>query len=210
MDTPPSASEQFPQAPSTMPGPLMISPRPSTWPVVIGIIAIVLGGLAAVQGCFGAVVAPFTANLSQSIPTAPGQPNPFAFMRSHTVDAIAIGVATAIMGCWLLVSGIALTQRKAWSRLSILLWSPVKIVFVVVAAIVQTSMQQDQLQQMTAASQPAPPMMKPAMNAFLVVIMAMVALWGWAGPVFCLIWFNRRKVKDETAAWAAQAKPPAT
>lgn len=40
------------------------------------------------------------------------------------------------------------------------------------------------------------------------VIFVFAIVWGWALPIFMLIWFSRRKIKAEIAQWGRLASAP--
>ncbi len=180
--------------------------RPSAWPMVIGVIAIIFGSLAILQGCFGAVSSLFMSSLSGLMPTE--QATMLDAMEGLKPWMIIGAVLTLALGILLLVAGIGLVRRRAWSPTACMVWAGIKMVFVVGNTILADMAQQAQFEVMQEMMQqdpnmPAamPAMMGSFMQVFGVFTIVLGILWGWALPVFLLSWFSRSKVNSEVAGW---------
>ncbi len=198
------------QAPAMPPpsDPAEVPPSPSTWPTAIGVIAIVLGGVGALGGCVGAF-SPFFMSMMQSI--APeGQVTGLEGMMDWVVWIVAVSIAAMLIAVLLLVAGIGITKRRAWGPKVALVWAGLKMIFVVVNSVIGYLVQIAQfeaMQEAIANDQNMPArmgaFMGSLMQAFGIFWLLIVVLWGWALPVFLFIWFARKKIRTETAGWAA-------
>ena len=188
--------------------PAEMPPSPSTWPTAIGVIAIVLGGVGALFGCFGAF-SPLFMGMMQSI--APeGQVTGLEGMMDWVVWIVAVSIAAMLIAVLLLVAGIGITKRRAWGPKVALVWAGLKMIFVIVHSVIGYLVQIAQfeaMQEAIANGQNMPTgmgtfmgIMMQALGIFWVLI---GVLWGWALPVFLFVWFARKKIRTETAGWAA-------
>ncbi len=195
-----------PVAPPIQPGTIAAPQRPANWPKVIGIIAIVFGSGGTLLGLWGAV-APFGMRLFE---WAIGQSQSSALLHQQfdamrpwlpwTVVSSLVRAAVAIL---LLLGGIRLTKRRRSSMRLLRFWAVVKIPFVVIATIAGILMQERQFE---IISQPSGGMPMPFGGEFvslmLVVGLVFGLAWGWALPVFLLIWLRRGKIRNEITGWS--------
>ncbi len=200
-DLPPPALMTPPVEPGEIPHP------PSAWPKVIGVITIIFGSLAILQGCLGAVSTLFLGAFASVAPQE--QEALFQAMEDLKPWMIIGAVLTLALGILLLVAGIGLVRRRAWSPTACMVWAGIKMMFVVGNTILADMAQQAQFEAMQEMMQqdpnmPAgmPAMMGSFMQVFGVFAIVVGILWGWALPVFLLIWFSRSKIKAEVAGWA--------
>ena len=189
-----------------------IPPKPSSWPTVIGVIAIILGSLATLQGCMGlgwpALAALFTSALPEE--QAGMMDATTAFAPLMMISA-GLTLAVAIV---LLIGGIGLTKRSPRSPKTCRIWAGLKMLLVVYSSIVGYLVQQAQMEAMQRMLE-EDPNTAGAMPGFFGTLMAIVGpvilvfaiVWGWALPIFMLIWFSRRKIKAEVAQWGRPASP---
>ncbi len=187
-----------PSTPPRQPGALGVPSRPSTWPTVLGVIAIVLGGLGALGGCWGVVAVPL---MEAFLGTAPGGTVPGVALYQGWTWWIMLGSAiTTCLAVLLLVSGIGMLKHLRWGVTAACWWAILKMVFVVVNIIPAYMMQQEQFE---ALSQQGVPAMGGGLFAVVGVFSIVFGLvWGCALPVFLLIWFARATIKAETADWS--------
>ncbi len=206
--TGPQMPPPTPMTPPTDAG--AIQPRKSTWPMVIGIIAIILGSLATLQGCMGlgwpALAGLFTSALSEEqagMMDATKSLTPLMMISSGLTMAIAIV---------LLIGGIGLTKRSPRSPKTCRIWAGLKMLLVVYSSIVAYLVQQAQMEAMQRMLE-EDPNAPAAMVGFFGTLMAIIGpvifvfaiVWGWALPIFMLVWFSRRKIKAEVAHWGQPA-----
>ncbi len=203
------------QAPAMPPpsDPAEVPPSPSTWPTVIGVIAIVLGGLGALFGCLGAFSPLFMGMMQSIVPE--GQVTGLEGMMDWAVWLVALAVVSMLIAVLLLVAGIGITKRRAWGPKVALVWAGLKMIFVVVNSVIGYLVQIAQfeaMQEAMANDQNMPAgmgaFMGSLMQAFGIFGLLIGVLWGWALPVFLFIWFARKKIRTETAGWAAPTEPP--
>ena len=204
------SGEQAPSmTPPSDPGELL----PSTWPTAIGVIAIVLGGVGALGGCLGAFLPLFFDLIRRIVPE--GQVTGLEGMMDWVVWIVAVSIAAMLIAVLLLVAGIGITKRRAWGPKVALVWAGLKMIFVIVHSVAGYLIQIAQfeaMQEAMANDQNMPAgmgaFMGSLMQAFGIFGLLIGVLWGWALPVFLFIWFARKKIRTETAGWAAPTEPP--
>jgi hypothetical protein len=107
------------------------------------------------------------------------------------VDGVASGCVLAAIG--LLVAGIGLLRRRAWTATAIVLWAVVKIGLEVGVAIAAAAMQREMVQAMAAGSRPGVPV---SFEQWMLIVPFVVSIVLYcAFPVFLLVWFLREKVR---------------
>ena len=192
--------------PPTYPAPqLAMPPQPRAWPMVVGVIAIILGALGALGGCIGAVVTPFAAALTRFVPEAErGSLAAIGQMVPTLLVMALLGLALAVL---LLMGGVGLVRRRPYGATVCLTWSVLKLVYVVVSSVIGYLVNLSQLEhieamQRTAGAQAVPAEVFGAIGAFGACF---GIVWGWALPIFMLIWFTRRGVRSEIRQWSAPA-----
>lgn len=193
--SPPPPPVPPPVAPPTRPGALERQVH-STWPGVLGTVAIVFGVLGALSNLMGAVSPFLMGFVAQNMP--PGQEGVFGAMiewRAWIVASSVLGVAAAVL---LLASGIAVVGRRPSGPLLMRVWAVAKMGIAVFGAWIGYVTQQAQFEAMAAQGQ-GPPAGFAGPLAYSGVVLGL--LWAWALPVFVLIWFARPKIKAEAAAW---------
>ncbi len=186
-------------APPTEPGLAAIPAEPSAWPKVIGIIAIVLGAAGFLGGLYGALSPLFLEAMLKVMP--PGQEAILEVARDFAVWTVASSLVGVVVAVVLLVAGIGLVRRRQWSVGTVRAWAVIKVLLVIATSVLGYMVAQAQFAAMSQAQAGAAPM--PADFGRLLSMFAVVIglVWGWALPVFVLIWFARSKVKAETASW---------
>ena len=202
-----------PPTPMTPPTDAAISPKPSSWPMVIGVIAIILGSLATLQGCMGlgwpALAALFTSALPEE------QARMMDATKSLTPLMMILAGLTMAIAIVLLIGGIGLTKRSPRSPKTCRIWAGLKMLLVVYSSIVGYLVQQAQMEAMQRMLE-EDPNTPAAMVGFFGTLMDFIGplalvfgiVWGWALPIFMLIWFSRRKIKAEVAQWGRPANAP--
>ena len=115
----------------------------------------------------------------------------------------------------LLIGGIGLTKRSPWSPKTCRTWAGLKMLLVVYSSIIGYLVQQAQMEAMQRMLE-EDPNAPTAMVGFFGTLMAIIGpvifvfaiVWGWALPIFMLIWFLRHKIKAEVAQWGQPASAP--
>lgn len=187
--------------PPVVPGAVAARREPPSWPVPIGVIAIVLGSLGALGGVSGVLSPLYVKFMRSAMP--PGQAWAMDITErwmTYTVTAAAVSMILAIV---LLIAGIGIVRRRRWSCGRVKTWACLKIVLVLFTAVMQGLIQRETFE---GIQQQQPMMGGPASQSFVVGVAigttALALLWGWALPVFMLIWFSRRQIRNEVASWA--------
>jgi len=195
---------QFPpssEIPPTLPDALAAPKRKSTWPTIIGVIAIVFGILGIlVYGVCG-IVGQFFGGQFMSMMNTPDADAQIAAMEQYKWLNVGVGLLQAILAVLLLVAGIAMTRRRANCRSMAMMWACAKILIVALGSAVGFFAQQAQFEAIAQQQATVPPGMQQMQGGMLIVGVAFGVAWGWALPIFMLIWLNRQKVRDEVAGW---------
>ncbi len=203
------------QAPGVTPpsDPAEVPPSPSTWPTAIGVIAIVLGGVGTLGGCVGAF-SPLLMGMIQSI-VPEGKVTVLEGMMDWAVWLVAVSIVSMLIAVLLLVAGIGVIKRRAWGPKVALVWAGLKMIFVIVHSVASYLIQIAQFEAMQVAiandqnmSAGMGTFMGSMMQALGIFGVLIGVLWGWALPVFLFVWFARKKIRTETAGWAAPTEPP--
>ena len=185
-----------------------IPPKQSTWPMVIGIIAIILGSLAALGGCFGLVSSLFLDQFMSLVPQ--GEAEEMTSALDGLKPALIIsGALTMVLAIVLLIGGIGLLRRRAWGRSTCLTWAGLKMALVVGNSVLSYIVQQAQFQAMAEDPNMAgsmPGFLPALMQALGVVGLVIGLLWGWALPIFVLVWFSGSTIKAEIARGLSMAQ----
>ena len=189
-----------------------IQPRKSTWPMVIGIIAIILGSLATLRGCMSIGSSAMFGLFASAMPEEQAE-----MMEATKAFAPLIMISSGLtmaIAIVLLIGGIGLTKRNPRSPKTCKIWAGLKMVLVVYSSIVTFLSTQAQIEAMQRMLEEDPNTagMMPGFFGTLMAIIGPVILvfaivWGWALPIFMLIWFSRRKIKAEVAQWGRPASP---
>ncbi len=190
-----------PIAPPTAPGVIVLSRPPSSWPTILGVIAIVFGCLGMLQG----VLTLFTRMTMDFASGIAGDQPQFAVVRKWMPWTIGMGVAGGVIAAILLFAGIQLIRRKPASAGLIRGWAIIKIIYALPATGVGLIMQ---LEQAAAVSQQAgvAGAFAPGSLSIIGVGSSIVGgLWLLAFPVFVLFWFRRDAVREEIGRWARPA-----
>ena len=179
-------------------------PKPSGWPMTIGVICIVFGSLGLV--CYGCnavstMATPFMMGM------VPEDQRPATPQGVQLVVQVVQLCAAFALSVWLLIAGIGLTRRRPWARGQCIGWSLMKIVLTVISSGVGVLMAPNMVQQindqMTQGG--GPPLFTLTVPMFIAFIVLSL-LWYLVWPLFLLIWFSRPAVKAEVDTWAAQAR----
>lgn len=179
-----------------------IDETPSKWPTVIGVISIVLASLGLLCGCAGYFQVPLQ-RWGLKMQSQSGQPDPLAEAQIKiaeqyqmlTIILLTIGMVITL---WLLVASIALVRRRRSARGQMIGWAVASILMLAINVVFQVLMFQataDELRQMGEAQSIGRLWIGVAITAFFVLV------FGLALQLFVLIWFSRRKVREEMASW---------
>jgi hypothetical protein len=188
--------EPFAMAPPTEPGEIE---RPRTqWPMVVGVISIVLGSLGVLGGLCGTIGQLFMGTL-MSMAEDPEAQKMAGAMAAATPYQATSGVMMLIAAALLLASGIGLVRRRRWGVKLSVVWAVVRIVFAVAQAVLAYLAHEAMMREL--AKDPSIPLPPGMMWMGGLMGAAIGLVWGVAYPAFVLIWLNRRAVKEETAEW---------
>ena len=177
--------------------------RPSSkWPTPIGIISLVIAGLAVV----GALLGPLIQGAMESMPGG----NVMAHMPEDLRTTQRLMMIPGLLANLCLgIGGFLLLKRMAASRILFFIYA----ILAVLMIIPNTWLAQEILK----ATLNATPVPKNARPEQVEMIRSMTRTGGSVGvfigvayaaayPVFLLVWFLRGKIRDEVRTWAAEAK----
>ncbi len=216
VETDSTSTESLPSVPPVVQGELR-SPSPTRrpiWPTVIGIIGIVFGGLGIMQYCMQAVISPFAASMMRTATqiSPPGQQPPLDMddmvnsMQAQMPITIIVAVSALVLSIWLLVSSIALINRRPKCPRRLKQWSLCKIIHAVIASFAAYMMMQSQLgaMQSSMGSSAFPLATFGTVMGIVGVIFSFVFYAAY--PIFLLAWFSRKKVRAEIETWTSGAR----
>lgn len=185
--------------PHAMPPPL----KGTAWPKVLGIICIIFGVFGSLGGCIGMFTPLMLEPLSAMMP--PEQREPYrATMEEWMTASIAISIIAFVLAVTLTIGGIQLLKKRKTAIPLLRVWAAAKMVLVVVNAFIAYRIQEDQfalMQEAGTSAQNMPPGMDNFMNIVMIFSSIFGVLWGWALPVFLLIWLSRRTIQDQIKGW---------
>ena len=120
-------------------------------------------------------------------------------VRLFALTLLALAVPTLVLALLLLALGVGILKRSRRAAKGVRAWAALKIILVVFSAYLSYMMQEAQFDAMRQAPAGPPP-------GFVDFIsragLAFAIIWGWALPVFVLVWFNRQKIRAEVAQWS--------
>ena len=175
----------------------------ATWPIVLGILAIVFGFTGLVGGACGVytLVRPETMTALNPASQAALQSQVEVFERARPWKRIEVSGGLAL-SAMLLAAGIGWIARQTWSlpvgvawAVASLLWTPV----------VMYRNYQFHSESLGALKSQNPGMFLPP-GAFVVAAMVGGLLVAWAFPTLVLIWLGRPAIRREIAGWGL--RPP--
>ncbi len=184
--------------PPDQPSEMRAPQEASTWPTVIGVIAIVLGAGGVLSNLVGAAM-PFIIDLLGEAMSGLGDAT-LEVAKEQMAWTVASSLLSVLVAAVLLAAGIGLVKRRAWSLRLARGWAVVRCVFVVIGAGMAYKMGEAQFEAM--AGQSGLGSLPEWFVELLVPLAVVISLaWGWAFPVLILIWLGRAKIKAETGLW---------
>ncbi len=186
-----------PLAPTANPAPA----EPASWPKVLGVICIVFGGLGMLGGVWGIMSPLFNEWLAALMP--PEQQATMEAAAKVNPHPVATSLFMLAIAALLLAGGIGLVRRRGGAIGLLKAWAVIKILWVIVGTFLGLHASPELMEgvQKQMGSSPAPGM-EAIMWASVVFGIVAGILWVCALPVFVLIWFGRRKIRNEVASWA--------
>jgi hypothetical protein len=194
-------NHQESESPPILQGDFVVPPPVSSWPKVLGVISIVLGALGGLMNLWGTVAPLFLDAFGSMMPKDPASQASLQAQKDLAPYTMLSGGFNFIGSLMLLVAGIGLCLRARWGVKATKIWIPWRMATAILAAIVGYLGMQASLKAM--GQQPnAPPGMAAMGGAFGIAVIVFTVVWGWAYPVFLLIWFRRPKIRAEVETWA--------
>jgi hypothetical protein len=194
----------------------VLPPAPTSWPMVLGIIATIVGSLGVMMYGCGSIMAPVMSGVMSTVKQSSGGnaivDAQFQVQSDYMWVQLGVNLASLGLSTLLLCTGIGLMRRRPWTRTAAMTWAVLRIMVAVVATVVQMrindamflAMQQamQQQEQSAGGAMPAMPFnIFGLMRGFGYIGGAISMVWYGALPLFTLIWFLRRKIKAEVESW---------
>ncbi len=181
-----------PIAPPTVRGALPEAPQETRWPLVLGVIALILGGIGLIQMLGQLVLLALPPSSPHAMLSLPGQ-------RVWTWISMIVGIPLESV---LIAFGIGCIRRRRWTVAMGMLWSVLQIPLAIVGSIVGNYMFKEHLQSIAADPNMMPPgMVGPPAEFFGRLTLVMGTCLSCVLPVFILIWLRRPSIKAEVAQW---------
>jgi hypothetical protein len=105
-----------------------------------------------------------------------------------------------------IAAGAGLARRRGWAPSACVAWACLKMLVVFFDGVLTYIMQKRMFDEIAADD---PSLAGATALVVTLIFVAMMVMWGWALPAFVLIWFARRQVGADIAAWRAAAASPA-
>jgi hypothetical protein len=186
--------------------------RPTSWPMVIGIILIVVASLGLLSNGCGGVANLFMPAIMSRMQQQSGQSDPIVQVQMDIIHKyigwnIANALVMVVLGIILLVGGISMVKRKRSGVSMSVVWAVARIIWAIPASYVGSLVFNDTVEAMRKAAeqnpnaQQPPPGMFGLMQSFGAVGVVIGVVFACAIPVFVLVWLNRPAIKAETAQW---------
>lgn len=191
-------ADQHPHYPPTQAGGAVQFAQQPSWHIPIGIICIILGGLGVLGGCFGVIGAPLMSAFEEELASS-GIAHEFGYAEEMTPLTMAMSVVALLVALMLLFVGIGIVQRRKSVVSSARAWAVIKMVLVVANVLVQYTLMGDQMDAMVAD---ANALISGSTFRIIFIAGSVVGVaWGWALPIFLLVWFSRDKIRAQVADW---------
>ncbi len=185
-------------APPTTPAALPSLAAKTTWPTVMGIIAIIFGGFGAL-GSLSQIVSPFMMEMVGANTSAQAEQEAvFEAIGNWKYYMAFVGVGSLVLSVMLFICGLKLLKRSRSVSALLLKWSIGKMVWSVIVIIITFGMQSEQFAAMSETNQG----MSQAITGVVAILSAIFGLlFAWAFPIFTLIWMRRATIVAEVQQW---------
>jgi len=202
---------QFSQPP-TQPYAPVVGPRPSSWPSVLGIMAIVWGALGTMNGCMGSLTPFLMSTFASFIPKE--QAGLTEALEEYLPWTVALALIMTALGILLIVGGAGLLKHSRFAIKTCLAWAWLKIMAVVASSVMQYFIQQAQKEQMKTMLPDDPNipnfLTDGTVTAFALAMVGLGLAFHLGLSLFIIIWFKRQKIKDEVSQWGREHSQPVT
>ncbi|MDA0811800.1 MAG: hypothetical protein O3C21_05340 [Verrucomicrobia bacterium] len=186
---------------STLP-PQMPLAGQTVWHRVVGVICIVFGGGAVLASTLGQQTMAKFSQLQMKNAGMDGDAYQ-ALMTQWSGKLMMLGVGAAVVALILAVGGLLLLLKKRKSAVALKTWAGLRIAFLLVTIPIQAGFQKamDELHFAGALAGEGAEFAASAGRIWIVIAIAAGVLWGMLLPTFILVWFSRRKIREQVAFW---------
>lgn len=182
------------------------APR-TRWPVVIGVIGIVLASLGLACGCAG-YFGPALSQWGMDMQAQSGQPvDPYTAANLQAQQNLflytaILTTAGLIVAALQMVGSITLVRRRPSARM-LMMGYAITAIFMACVSIGYQFMMNAETERILAEQGAQAPQAFAQIG--LIIGLAFGILFGFGWPIFLLVWFSRQKVRDEVAEWGERA-----
>lgn len=172
----------------------------SSWPTVLGVIALVMGGMSVLGGCVG-LGSMFAVDwlIEMAGEEEAGQ---LLVLRDWKLYTIISQIGTMLLAVVLITAGVGLLKRSAWAATLCMVWAITKLIFELACFVPAMQLQSEQMAaSLEDSSGQVPAGFEGMMQAFAIGSMCLTYVFILALPAFFIIWFLRRPVREEVARW---------
>ncbi len=201
MDTP----MPIPTAPPTEPGVIQVHRRPPAWTIPLGIVYIALGALAFLMSITQLITTRWSMTLMRNFPGTQGS---LATFEKYALETTVSQAMAMVCGLLVFVAGIFVILKRRRAVPLLMVWAVLKIVTAIGTAWLSGTAQQAQMEmtmaQISAQNTgrgPPPGAMNAIFSLTMVVSVFFTLAWLAALPIFTLIWFRLRGVREYVAGW---------
>ncbi|HRQ72942.1 MAG TPA: hypothetical protein PLU35_07935 [Phycisphaerales bacterium] len=210
MTDPPETPPWMPPAsPPTAPGAMVsrLAPAAPAWVAVLGILSIVFGVLGALSKCWGMATPLFFSMMDrffasmpeEEVPEAVGQS--FSMMGAYAWPIAGVSLLKTVVAGLLVAVGIGLLKQRAWAPAWAIRYAVLDMVLTLGEGTLGALAQVAQMDAMQAADPTAfgPIGRWTTLIAYGSVGLGVLVSLVW--PVFLIVWFTRRRVREQTSTW---------
>ena len=198
-----------PDAPPTMPGALVarLAPAPPPWATVLGILSIVFGVLGALSKCWGMATPFFFVLMERFFASMPEDEVPaeigqsFSMMGAYAWPIAGVSLLKTIVACLLVAVGIGLLKQRGWAPAWAIRYAVLDMVLTLGEGVLGGLAQAAQMEAMQAADPAAFGPMAGWTTLITYGSVGFGVLVSMVWPVFLIVWFTRRRVREATSTW---------
>ena len=174
---------------------------PSRWPMVFGVIGIIIASFGLLGGCCGIGLAsmwPAYVDWLSNFVADDKMIEAMRLMRPPLAWTVLSGILGLVIAVLLMIGSIRLIRRNASGVTVCKIWAWINIPWTLIAVPVSIMIQ----------PQMPPDLQQGAlgMQAGAVIGPCIGVVWGLAFPIVMLIWFARRAIKDDVRGWEGEIR----
>lgn len=199
----------LPDSPPTAPGAMVsrLAPAAPAWATVLGILSIVFGVLGALSKCWGIATLFFFTAMERFFASMPEDEVPegigqsFSMMGVYAWPIAGVSLLKTAVACLLVAVGIGLLKQRAWAPAWAIRYAVLDMVLTLGEGALGVLSQAAQFEAMQAADPSGFGTIGPGVSVFSRVMVVGGVLVSLVWPVFLIVWFTRRRIREATSTW---------